>query len=121
VLVSGDGGEKKPDSHLQGQSGCFDETRGFPNLFCSRCGIYIDVNKIDLYKTIGRISSLVNQTFLSTMTNPYSSASATVQQGPFSRNCEKSEPFTKLRLSFKIKACEKFYHRHMIDIPRIKF
>ena len=31
------------------------------------------------------------------------------------------EPFAKLRFSFKIKACEKFYHRHMIDIPRIKF
>jgi len=32
-----------------------------------------------------------------------------------------SEPFAKLRFSFKIKACEKFYHRHIIDIPRIKF
>jgi hypothetical protein len=32
-----------------------------------------------------------------------------------------NEPFAKLRFSFKIKACEKFYHRHMIDIPRIKF
>jgi len=31
------------------------------------------------------------------------------------------EPFAKLRFSFKIKACEKIYHRHMIDIPRIKF
>ena len=31
------------------------------------------------------------------------------------------EPFAKLRFLFKIKACEKFYHRHMIDIPRIKF
>ena len=39
-------------------------------------------------------------------------------------NCKKRykiEPFAKLRFSFKIKACEKFYHRHMIDIPRIKF
>ena len=34
---------------------------------------------------------------------------------------EIAEPFAKLRFSFKIKACEKFYHRHMIDIPRIKF
>ena len=31
------------------------------------------------------------------------------------------KPFAKLRFLFKIKACEKFYHRHMIDIPRIKF
>jgi hypothetical protein len=31
------------------------------------------------------------------------------------------EPFAKHRFSIKIKACEKFYHRHMIDIPRIKF
>ena len=31
------------------------------------------------------------------------------------------EPFAKLRFLFKIKACEKFYYRHMIDIPRIKF
>ena len=32
-----------------------------------------------------------------------------------------TEPFAKLRFSFKIKACKKFYHRHMVDIPRIKF
>ncbi len=32
-----------------------------------------------------------------------------------------TEPFAKLRFSFKIKAYEKLYHRHMIDIPRIKF
>jgi hypothetical protein len=31
------------------------------------------------------------------------------------------EPFAKRRFSFKIKACEKFYHRHIMDIPRIKF
>ncbi len=36
-------------------------------------------------------------------------------------NIQEIEPFTKLRFSFKIKACEKFYHRHIIDIPRIKF
>jgi hypothetical protein len=29
----------------------------------------------------------------------------------------KDEPFAKLRFSFKIKACEKLYHRHMVDIP----
>jgi hypothetical protein len=27
----------------------------------------------------------------------------------------------KRGFSFKIKACEKFYHRHIVDIPRIKF
>ena len=27
----------------------------------------------------------------------------------------------KLEISFKIKAYEKFYRRHIIDIPRIKF
>ena len=27
----------------------------------------------------------------------------------------------KLGILFEIKACEKFYRRHMIDIPRIKF
>ena len=39
-------------------------------------------------------------------------------------NCKKRfkiEPFAKLRFSFKIKPCEKFYHRPMIDISRIKF
>jgi hypothetical protein len=29
----------------------------------------------------------------------------------------KIEPFAKLGFSFKIKPCEKFYHRHIIDIP----
>ena len=29
--------------------------------------------------------------------------------------------FEKLGFSFKIKAYSKFYHRHMFDIPRIKF
>jgi len=32
-----------------------------------------------------------------------------------------SEPFAKLGFLFKIKACDEFYHRHIIDIPRIKF
>ena len=27
----------------------------------------------------------------------------------------------KLGFSFKVKACEKFYRRHIVDIPRIKF
>ena len=27
----------------------------------------------------------------------------------------------KFEFWFEIKACEKFYHRHIIDIPRIKF
>jgi hypothetical protein len=27
----------------------------------------------------------------------------------------------KLGFSFKIKACEKFYHRHIVNFPRIKF
>jgi len=31
------------------------------------------------------------------------------------------EPFAKLGFLFEIKAYEKFYHRHIIDIPRIKF
>jgi len=31
------------------------------------------------------------------------------------------EPFAKLGFLFKIKACDEFYHRHIIDIPRIKF
>jgi len=39
----------------------------------------------------------------------------------FFKNLQTEEPFAKLRFSFKIKACEKFYHRHMIDIPRINF
>jgi hypothetical protein len=33
------------------------------------------------------------------------------------KNVKFREPFAKLRFSFKIKACEKFYHRHMVDIP----
>jgi hypothetical protein len=31
------------------------------------------------------------------------------------------KPFAKVAFSFKIKACEKFYHRHIHNIPRIKF
>ena len=42
-----------------------------------------------------------------------------LEQGPKVWDFYSIEPFAKLRFSFKIKACEKFYHRHMIDIPRI--
>jgi hypothetical protein len=35
-------------------------------------------------------------------------------------NLFSKEPFAKRRFSFKIKACEKFYHRPVIDILRIK-
>jgi hypothetical protein len=31
------------------------------------------------------------------------------------------EPLAKVSFLFKIKACVKFYHRHIIDIARIKF
>ena len=44
-----------------------------------------------------------------------------VSPGWLSEKIKKGEPLAKLRLSFKIKPCEKFYHNHMIDIPRIKF
>jgi hypothetical protein len=30
-------------------------------------------------------------------------------------------PIQKRGILVEIKACEKFYHRHMVDIPRIKF
>ncbi|MDK9706148.1 MAG: hypothetical protein OEL83_03770 [Desulforhopalus sp.] len=30
-------------------------------------------------------------------------------------------PFAKSGFSFKIKACSKFFRRHMVNIPRIKF
>jgi len=30
-------------------------------------------------------------------------------------------PVQKGGFLFEIKACEKFYHRHILDIPRIKF
>jgi hypothetical protein len=32
------------------------------------------------------------------------------------KNVKFREPFAKLRFSFKVKAWEKFYHRHMVDI-----
>jgi len=31
------------------------------------------------------------------------------------------EPVDLIRFSFEVKAYEKFYHRHIVDIPRIKF
>jgi hypothetical protein len=37
------------------------------------------------------------------------------------QNFENREPFAKVAFSFKIKACEKFYRRYILNIPRIKF
>jgi hypothetical protein len=43
------------------------------------------------------------------------------EEAPASAKSPATEPFAQRGFSFKIKACEKFYHRHIVDIPRIKF
>ena len=38
-----------------------------------------------------------------------------------SSNLKIDESVDLIGFSFEVKAYEKFYHRHMVDIPRIKF